>query len=594
MKIRVALGWLSISVAMLAVAGCKSSTAGNPGAPTITTQPTNQTVTVGQTATFSVTATGDGTLTYQWFKDGVSIKGANSPSYTTPATIINDNNNFFFCYIANSVGSVETNVVTLIVNKASSSLTIHNDNAHTSLNSNESILAPGNVSAGGFGKLGIFPVDGAVDAQPLYLSEVNLPARGVHDILYVATENDTVFAFDAFSGAILWRANVAGPGETPGDNSGCNPASPNGGISATPVIDRTRGPNGAIYLVAKSRDAAGNTYERLHALDVSTGAELFGGPATIPVSLSGGAPAFEAAILKAQGGLLASDGHVYASWGAACASNLSSAVSTGNGGWVVAFDSENLAVTGALNIGPAGLQSGTAMNGETLAADATGNLFVGGIGAVQSSVLSSFGRQQITDVSVANGPVLLLPDTTDQTGKVWHLAVVAWADGSINLIDRDAQTSSGTNSVGAVNGIVQRIDGVSASGAAPAGLAYFNNTIYVAAAGGTLRAFTVTNARLATAPTSQSSGAFGQGGVSISVSAINSTNAVVWVLEGGDAGVLHAFDAADLSHELFNSRQAQNGRDDFGPGNGSVMPLVVNGRVYVVTTNGVVMFGLLR
>ena len=163
----------------------------------------------------------------------------------------------------------------LMVNKATSSLTFHNDNARSGLNSSESILAPGNVNANGFGKLGIFPVDGAVDAQPLYLSEVNVPAKGVHDILYVATENDTVIAFDAFSGAVLWRANVAGFGETPGDNSGCNPASPNAGISATPVIDRTRGPNGAIYLVAKSRDAAGNSYERLHALDVSSRSGTF-------------------------------------------------------------------------------------------------------------------------------------------------------------------------------------------------------------------------------------------------------------------------------------------------------------------------------
>jgi hypothetical protein len=600
MKIRVAMGWLSISVAILAVAGCKNSTIGNPGIPTISTQPTNQTVTIGQTATFSVTASGTGTLTYQWFKNGVSINGATTSSYTTPATTSTDNNAFFFCYIANAVGSVESNVVTLTVNKASSSLTFHSDDARTGLNSSESILTPGNVNAGGFGKVGLFPLVGAVDAQPLYLSEVNVPGKGVRDILYVATENDTVFAFDAFSGAVLWRSNVAGSGETPGDNSGCNPASPNAGISATPVIDRTQGLNGAIYLVAKSRDAAGNSFERLHALDVSTGTELFGGPTTIPVSLSGGAQAFEAASLRAQGGMLASNGHVYASWGAPCASTASAA-STGNDAWVVAFDSGNLAVTGALNIGPAGTQGGTVVNGETLAADATGRLFIGGIGSIQPSALSSFARQQISDTSIAGGPVLLLPDATDQMGKVWHLAVNAAADGNIYLLDRDAQSSSGTASngvaTGVVAGIVQRLDGISPSGAAPAGLAYFNNTVYVAAAGG-VRAFTVTNARLSAAPTSQSSGTFGPAGASVSVSAQSSApgsaNGIVWVFEGGDAGVLHAYDAADLSAELFNSKQAQNGRDDFGPGNASAMPLVVNGRVYVVTANGVAVFGLLK
>ena len=259
----------------------------------------------------------------------------------------------------------------------------------------------------------------------------------------------------------------------------------------------------------------------------------------------------------------------------------------------MAFDSGNLALTGALNIGPAGFQSGTVLNGEAIAADATGNLYVGGIGSVQSSTLNSFGRQQISDVSIADGPVLLLPDAADQTGKVWHLAVVASADGSINLLDRDVQNSSGTNSIGVVNGIVQRIDGASTTGATPPGLAYFNNTIYVAAAGG-VKAFTLTNTRLSAAPTSQSSGTFEPAGASVSVSALNSTNAIVWVLEGDAVGVLHAYDTANLSRELFNSKQAQNGRDEFGPANAAVMPLVVNGRVYVVTKNGVAMFGLLE
>ena len=342
-----------------------------------------------------------------------------------------------------------------------------------------------------------------MDAQPLYLSEVNVPGKGVHDILYVATENDTVFAFDAFSGDVLWRATVTGAGETPGDNNGCNPTSPNAGVTATPVIDRTRGPNGAIYLIAKSRDAAGNSYERLHALDVSTGAELFGGPATIPVSLSSGAPAFDAAGLKAKAGLLALNGQVYTSWGVPC-SSTSPATSTGSGAWVVAFDAGNLAVTGAMNFGTAGSQGSAAGNSGTLAADATGNLFLAGIGSIQSPMLNSSARKIIADGNLAAGEVLLLPDATDQSGKVWRLAVGAGADGNIYVLDRDSQAGirpaiNGTTNggvTGPANGVVQRIDGLSPSGAAPAGLAYFNDTVYVAAAGGGVMAFTITNARL--------------------------------------------------------------------------------------------------
>lgn len=438
MKIRVVGAWLSFSLIILAVAGCHPTVV-STGIPVISVQPVAATITVGATATFSLTASGTGTLTYQWWKNGIVIEGANSASYTTPSALSTDNNAFFFCYVSNAIGSTESNVVILTVNPVTSSTAVRSNNAHTSLNSSEAILTPTNVNAPGFGKVGFIPVDGAVDAQPVYLSEVNVPGRGVRDVLYVATENDTVFAFDAFSSELLWRANVAGAGETPGDNSSCNPASPNSGISATPVIDRTRGQNGALYLIAKSRDAAGITYERLHALDASTGGELFGGPTTIPVSLTGGAPAFDAAGLKAQGRLLESDGHVYATWRAACNSGSSASVAaSGDSAFrVIAFDAENLAIT-------------------------------------SSTTITQMASPQA-------------------------------------------------------------------------------NTAANVAAGG-----------------------------------------VIWVVDGGDSPVLHAYDAADLSHELYNSSQALNGRDDFGPVNSSIMPLVVNGRVYVGTSNGVAVFGLLK
>jgi hypothetical protein len=437
MKIRVVGEWLSISLVILAMAGCHAATSTN-GAPVISTQPVAATVTIGQTATFSVIASGNGTLIYQWWKNGLLIQGATSATYTTPPAISTDNNAFFFCYVSNSLGSTESSVVILTVNPPASTTSVRSNNALSGLNPNETTLTPANVNPAGFGKTGFFAVDGAVDAQPLYLSEVNVPGKGVRDVLYVATENDTAFAFDAFSGELLWRANLAAAGETPGDNGGCNPASPDAGVSATPVIDPTRGANGAMYVVAKSRDAAGITYERLHALDVSTGAELFGGPTTIPVSLTGGAPAFDFAGLKSQGRLLGADGRVYVKWSAACTSGSQASIAASGDGksWVIGFDAENLAITSTTNSETAGSQENSA-------------------------------------------------------AKV--------------------------------------------------------------AAGG-----------------------------------------VIWMVEVGESGVLHAYDAADLSHELYNSKQTPGGRDDFGPVNSSVTPLVANGRIYVGTVNGVAVFGLLK
>ncbi len=120
-----------------------------------------------------------------------------------------------------------------------------------------------------------------MDAQPLYLSNVNIPGQGTHDVLYVVTENDSAYAFDAITGAQLWVKSVLGQGETASDNRGCGQVTPKIGITSTPVIDRSRGPNGALYLVAMSKDGSGNYFQRFHALDITTGAELFAGPTTI-------------------------------------------------------------------------------------------------------------------------------------------------------------------------------------------------------------------------------------------------------------------------------------------------------------------------
>ena len=166
-------------------------------------------------------------------------------------------------------------------------LTWHNDLARTGLNAREWALRPDNVNADEFGKLFLTNLDGQVYAQPLIVSALNFPGWGVYNVLYVVTEHDSVYAIDADTGFLLWHVQLVGPGETPADTDECDPITPEVGITATPVIDRHSGPNGTIYVVTMSRDAAGNYFHKLHALDLTTGSEEFGGPVEIIATYPG-------------------------------------------------------------------------------------------------------------------------------------------------------------------------------------------------------------------------------------------------------------------------------------------------------------------
>ncbi len=153
-------------------------------------------------------------------------------------------------------------------------LTWHNDNARSGQNLNETILTLANVNSASFGKLFVVSVDGLVDAQPLVVSAVSLPGQGTHDLLLVATEHASVYAFDAASGAPLWHASLLGTGESPSDDRGCSQVTPEIGVTATPVVDRSSGPNGAVYIVAMSKDSSGNYFQRLHVSVPKSSTEL--------------------------------------------------------------------------------------------------------------------------------------------------------------------------------------------------------------------------------------------------------------------------------------------------------------------------------
>ena len=610
-------------------AGCGGSNTGSgkqnsaPSAPSISTQPSSQTVLAGQAATFSVQATGTAPLKYQWQKGTAAISGATLPSYTTAATTLADSGSQFSVVVSNSIGTVASSIVTLTVTTTQTLtdvLTYHNDIARTGQNLNEMILTTANVSSSTFGKLGFYPVDGLVDAQPLIASAVAVPGKGTHNVLIAASEHDTVYAFDADTGAQLWSTNMLGAGESTSDDRGCNQVTPEIGVTSTPVIDRSRGPNGVVYVIAMSKN--GSTYhQRLHALDLALGTELLGGPVEIQATYpgigdnsNGTNVIFDPGQYKERIGLLELNGVIYTGWASHCDIRPYT-------GWIMSYNASTLAQTSVLNITPNGSEGSMWNSGAGFAADNSGNLYFpaangdfdttlnangfpanGDFGNAFLKVSTSGGQLAVADyfemfnqqsendndVDLGSGGGMVLPDLQNGAGQTMHLAVGAGKDGNLYVVNRDSMGKFNPNNN---SGIYQELSGVLSSGvfSAPA---YFNNTVYFGPVGGTIQAFTITNAKLSTSAAAQTSTTFAYPGATPSVSANGSSNGILWVVENTTPATLHAYNASTLA-ELYNSNQAPGGRDQFGADNKFITPTIANGKVFVGTPNGVAVFGLL-
>lgn len=606
---------------------------GGGTAPSINTQPANQSVVAGQKATFTVVASGSAPLSYQWQKGTSNIAGANSASYTTPQTTLNDNGSTFRVIVSNGINPAATsNSATLTVTSApppppASSVTVltyHNDASRTGLNSSETTLTTANVNSTQFGKLGTIAVAGLVDAEPLYGGGLTINGAK-HNVVFVATEHDMVYAFDADTFTRLWSASMLAnfAGETTvstSDVGGCTQVAPEIGITSTPVIDLSAGTNGTIFVVAMSIDASGNYHQRLHALDLTTGADRIP-PAEIQATFStpNGLLSFVPQLYEERAALLALNGAIYTTWTSHC--------DNGNyTGWMLSYSESNLAKLGVLNLTPAGAGARGAiwMAGDGPAADSSGNIYlITGNGSFDTTLnASGFPNQgdyanaflkistaqnslSVTDyftmfntVTESNGDTdfgsggeMLLPDLTDGSGTVRHLAVGAGKDQNMYVVDRDNMGKFNPLNDSA---IYQELDGVLPGGvwASPA---YFNGTIYYGSVGQPLRAFKISNAKLAASPSSQSSNSFGYPGTTPSISANGTSSGIVWAIENGSTGVLHAYDASNLATELYNSN-TNSGRDAFSTNTEDkfVTPLIANGKVYVGTPNAVVVFGLLN
>jgi hypothetical protein len=502
--------------------------------------------------------------------------------------------------------------------------TYHYNNARDGLNANETALTVTNINSTTFGLVGQFPVDGKVDAEPLLVSGLTIGSAN-KNLLYVATEHDSVYALDATTGSQVWKKSVLGSGETTSDPMSCDQISPEIGITSTPVIDRAYGSNGVIFVIGMSKDNGGKYHHRLHALDLITGAELTGSPTEIAATYAGtganssnGNVVFDPGQYAERVGLLLLNGNIYTTWTSHC----DIAPYTG---WVIGYNETTLRQSSVLNLTPNGSDGAVWMSGFGLAADTSNIYLLDANGTFDPGYTpdgfpskSDYGNAMLkiattpklavadffepwntsaesdADTDLGAGGAMLLPDMQDSTGKTRHLLVGAGKDRSIYLADRDDMGK--INLTGSNNSnLYQELPSALANGAW-SGPAFFNNTLYYAGVNDNLKAFPVAKALLATNPSSTSSATFPYPGSTPGISSNGTKNGIVWAVESsvGSPAVLHAYDATNLANELYNSGQAANSRDAFGNGNKFITPMIANGRIYIGTQNSVAVFGLLN
>ncbi len=508
-------------------------------------------------------------------------------------------------------------------------LTYHNDIARTGRNTNETVLTLASVNSSNFGLLFTYPADGYVYAQPLVLPNVSIPGNGVHNVLYVGTEHDTLYAFDADSntganGGLLWQVSFINPSagitSVSSDNIQCTDLVPEIGITSTPVIDPV---GGTIYLVAKTAEVVSgvtNYVHRLHALDVATGAEKLGGPVTIQGVVPGtgydadnfGNVTFASFLQHNRMALLLNNGLVYVGLGSHCDNDFYH-------GWLFTFNAQTLAAKGIFNSTPNGQMAGIWEDGCGPACDTSGNVYLSTGNGTFDSTTNNYGDSLLkfppgnslhvadyftphdqqdlfdNDEDLSSGGVVVLPDEVGSMAHP-HLVVSAGKEGTIYLVDRDNMGQfNPTDDSQIVQSLVGAIGVSNALGGTFATPAYFNNTVYYLGVNDVIKAFTITGASIGSSPSSQGSTIFGFPGATPSISANGTTDGIVWAIQSdafdtGGPSILHAFNAADVSQELYNSTQAGS-RDVLGAAVKFSVPTVANGKVYVGTQTGLSVFG---
>jgi hypothetical protein len=501
--------------------------------------------------------------------------------------------------------------------QAQNVITSQYDNARTGANLAETHLTPDNVNVQHLGKLFTLQVDGDVYAQPLFLRGVEIPGKGRHDVLFVATEHDSVYAFDADGkpSSPLWQTSFLKDGLTavPARDAQCPFIAPEVGITSTPVIDPD---SGTLYVLARTKDASGlyaSSYsQRLHALAVTTGAEKFGGPVEIQASMSAkgrgssdGKLNFNPLRDNPRAALLLNNGSVYLTWASTCDVGPYH-------GWAMSYDAHSLKQKAVFNASPDGGDSGFWAGDTGPAADKAGNIFVAtgngefdankggrdygdtllkldGQGLKLGDYFAPFNVDALSgsDSDLGSGGPMLLPD---QSGPHPHLAVVAGKGGVLYLVDRDhmghwqaANDSHAVQTVDLKNGVF-------------GSMTYWNHYVYVLSDSDALRQLEVKDGRLALKAASGNT--FPGVSATPTLSANGNRDGVVWVLNsklwnGPDRpAILYAYDAKDVSHELYDSEKNAR-RDRAGMALRFNIPTVVDGHVYVGAKREVDVYGLL-
>ena len=504
-------------------------------------------------------------------------------------------------------------------------VTQHNDNARTGQNLQETVLTQANVNVNQFGKLFSVALDGWVYTQPLYLAGVSVNGSK-HNVVYVGTVHDSVYAIDADNGAMLKQTSFINPAAgittLTSTDVKCPAIGPEIGITATPVIDTT---SNTLYVLARTKEN-GVFVQRMHALDVATLSEKFGGPVTIQATVAGtgagnvsGQVSFDPLLENSRGGLLLQNGYVYVGFASLCDYGKYH-------GWLMAYETDTLALAGVLNTTPNGFQGGIWQGGAGLAGDgtnlflATGNGSYDGLKDFSQSVLkvgppsegslpvlddfTAFNQSTLTkgDVDVGSGGLVLLPDLPAGSPHQ-QLLVQAGKEGRIYLLDRNELGQYCLVCTDADDQIVQELPG------ALVGLwgmpTYWNGSVYFGAASDTglndaLKAFSFNannSGLLSTVPTSLSGNIFRFPGSIPSVSSNGTSNGIVWALDNSSHGrpccqVLYAYDATDLANMIYNSNQ-NSLRDSPGGAVKYSVPTIANGKVYVGSENSLSVFGLL-
>lgn len=506
-------------------------------------------------------------------------------------------------------------------------VTYHYDNFRAGANIRERILTPGNVKAKTFGKIFSQPVDGQIYAQPLELQNVLIPAKGQHNVVYVATENDSVYAFDADNNtgdnaSPLWWDSFINPSlgitPIPAKDTGTASIYPQVGITSTPVIDVN---SGTLYVVAATKEN-GAYFQRLHALDLSTGAEKFDGPVVIQASVPGtgwgsvhGIVSFDPLRENQRAGLLLVNGVVYVGW-----ASHGLETTYPYHGWVIGYDAATLTQAAVFNVTPNGEQGGVWQSGGGIAADLSGNIyFVSGNGTFDANTggpdygmsfvkLTTAGGMQVSDYftpfneallsardqDLGSGGPLLFPDLA--TAAKPHFAIGAGKNSVIYLLNLAHMGEFDPTK----NNVVETIENAFAGHELLGNPAFWQQKLYFAAANDVLRIFQYINGLISQTPIATSRGSFPAPGATPVISSNGGTNGVLWVLKfnpkgGGNGhggpGELQALNPT-TAVELYNSTQAGS-RDTPGPSIKFATPIIANAKVYFGTASELDVFGLL-